>query len=505
MYHFLSRENITFNEYFTSIGPRLAANIDNSEFSYTEYVNRAESRFQFDPVDASQVYKLLQSLSISKATGIDRIPAKVLRLAAPVISWSLASIFNTSIASKTFPIEWKVARVSALHKKGPRNIMDNYRPISILPVISKVFEKMLYNQLIEYLHRENLLTENQFGFRRFHSTASALLDCTNEWLFNMDRGFYNVVVFLDLKKAFDTVNHTILLDKLEAYGIDEDSLNLLSSYLTDRKQTCQIDGKQSDLRKISCGVPQGSILGPLLFLTYINDLPNCLNFTTPRIFADDTSITAFGKTLEDTEIELNNDLINIRNWLTANKLSLNIAKTEYVLIGSRQKLNNVSKQPNVVIGDRPIERVRDCKILGVQIDESLTWEKHIDQIAKKISSGISAIRKLRNFANRDTLVSVYNALIQPHFDYCCEVWDSLGSGLAQRLQKLQNRCARIIMHCKNEAGQSDIALHSLGWITLAERRARIKARLMFKILNNLAPKRLSNALRILMQPQVTII
>ena len=192
---------------------------------------------------------------------------------------------------------------------------------------------------------------------------------------------------------------------------------------------------------------------------------------------------------------MNNDLINIRNWLTANKLSLNIAKTEYVLIGSRQKLNNVSKQPNVVIGDRPIERVRDCKILGVQIDESLTWEKHIDQIAKKISSGISAIRKLRNFANRDTLVSVYNAIIQPHFDYCCEVWDSLGSGLAQRLQKLQNRCARIIMHCKNEAGQSDIALHSLGWITLAERRARIKARLMFKILNNLAPKRLSNALK----------
>ena len=120
--------------------------------------------------------------------------------------------------------------------------MDNYRPISILPVISKVFEKMLYNQLIEYLHRENLQTENQFGFRQFHSTASALLDCTNEWLFNMDRSFYNVVVFLDLKKAFDTVNHAILLDKLEAYGIDEGSLNLLSSYLTDRKQTFQIDG-----------------------------------------------------------------------------------------------------------------------------------------------------------------------------------------------------------------------------------------------------------------------
>ena len=167
-------------------------------------------------------------------------------------------------------------------KKGPRNMLDNYRPISILPVVSKVFERILYKQLVEYLDAENLLSEHQFGFRCSHSTVSALLDCSNEWYCNMDRGLYNLVIFLDLQKAFDTVNHVLLLGKLEACGIRDDALNLLASYLADRKQTSQVNGKQSGLRSISCGIPQGSILGPLFFLVYINDFasktphPQCL-------------------------------------------------------------------------------------------------------------------------------------------------------------------------------------------------------------------------------------
>jgi len=177
-------------------------------------------------------------------------------------------------------------------------MLDNYRPISILPVVSKVFERILYKQLVEYLDAENLLSEHQFGFRCSHSTVSALFDCSNEWYCNMDRGPYNLVIFLDLQKAFDTVNHVLLLGKLEACGITDDALNLLASYLADRKQTCQVNGKQSGLRSISCEIPQGSILGPLFFLVYINDLPNCLKHTTPRMFADDASLTAYGKSIE---------------------------------------------------------------------------------------------------------------------------------------------------------------------------------------------------------------
>ena len=294
---------------------------------------------------------------------------------------------------------------------------------------------------------------------------------SNEWFCNMDRGLYNLVIFLDLQKAFNTVNHVLLLGKIEPCGIRDDALNLLASYLADRKQTCQVNGKQSGLRSISCEIPQGSILGPLFFLVYINDLPNCLKRTTPRMFADDTSLTAYGKSIEEIELGLNEDLEKSRLWLQAVHVK-----------------DWLSLEPNICIGSDPIKRVRNTKILGVYIDESLTWSKHIEEIAKTITAGISALKRLRAFV----LVSVYNALIMPHFDHCCEVWDSLGSVLAERLQKLHNRCTRVIMRYKNETGQSELALRHLGWSLLNERRLDIKARQIFKVLHDLAPVRLSN-------------
>ena len=202
------------------------------------------------------------------------------------------------------------------------------------PVIGKIYENVLCEQETEYLENENILTDHQFGFSRFHSTASALLDYTNGWYVNMDRSLYDMVFFLDLKKAFDTVNHEILLNKFMTYGITDSALDLLSSYLTDRKQKCQVNGTSSQLRKIHRGVPQGSILGHLL-LIYINDLPTCLEYATPRLFADDTSITVAGKSVNEKEVTLNYDLVNMKKWLAADKLNLNIAKTEYVFIGSK--------------------------------------------------------------------------------------------------------------------------------------------------------------------------
>ena len=210
------------------------------------------------------------------------------------------------------------------------------------------------------------------------------------------------------------------------------------------------------------------------------------------MFADDTSLTAVGKTLNEAEEIANKDLNNVKASLSSNKLSLNIAKTEYILIGSRPKISSIDVQPTVKIDTRTIKRVKCTKLLGVEIDEHLKWEKHVDHIASKVSSGIGAIKKLKEFVDRDTLVLVYNALIQPHFDYCWEVWDELDKGLIERLQKLQNRAARLIMNFKNEHGQSILARASLGWTSLEERRTVMKARLMYKTLNQLAPQRLCN-------------
>ena len=222
-----------FNEYFSNIGPNLASNIDSSSYNFETHVKNAKSEFAaFQHVTVSHVSRLLHGLSSNKATGIDKISCKIIKLAAPVISDSLTLIFNRAIALSAFPDEWKVARVIRLYKSGQRNIPGNYRPISVLPAISKIMERILYNQLYSYLTKFELLSDSQFGFRKFHSTASALLDCTNEWYVNLDRKMFNLVVLIDLKKAFDTVDHQILLRKLELYGIRGQALTLLRSYLT---------------------------------------------------------------------------------------------------------------------------------------------------------------------------------------------------------------------------------------------------------------------------------
>ena len=479
-----------FNDYFSNIGPNLASKIDSSNYNFETYVKNGKSEFAaFQPVTVSHVCRLLLGLSGNKATGIDKISCKIIKKAAPIISDSLTLIFNQAITLSSFPDEWKMAKVVPLYKNGQRNIPGNYRPISVLPAISKIMERILYDQLYDYLTKFELLSDSQFGFRKFHSTASALLDCTNDWYVNLDRKMFNLVVLIDLKKAFDTVDHQILLRKLELYGIKGQALTLLKSYLTNRKQKCQIKNSFSSERLIKCGVPQGSILGPLFFLLYVNDLPQCLNKTKPCLFADDTNLTASGDSITDVEIAVNSDLENLRKWLIANKLSLNVAKTEFMLIGSKQKISN--SHPNVVIENKQIKQVYECKTLGVTVDQHLSWKSNTENICKKITAGISAIRRVKPFVDKETLISIYNAIVRPYFDYCCEVWDVFGETQSKRLQKLQNRAARIILNMSNDVNHS-IALCELGWEPLKTLRKKAKAKMMYKVLNKMGPKSLTN-------------
>ena len=394
-----------FNNYFSNIGPSPASKIDTSNFNFETFVENAKSEFDaFQPVTVRNVYHLLHGLSSNKATGVDKISCKIIKLAAPAISDSLTYIFNQAITSSFFPDECKTARVIPLYKNGQRNVPGNYRPISVLPAISKIMERILYDQLYNYLTKFGFLSDCQFGFRKFHSTATALLDCTNDWYMNLDRKMFNLVVLIDLKKAFDTVDHQILLRKLELYGVKGQALSFLKSNLSNRSQKCQIQGSVSSEKLIKCGVSQGSILGPLFFLLYINDLPQCLYKAKPRLFADDTNLIAFGDSITDLEAAVNSDLENLRKWLIANKLSLNVAKTEFMIIGSKQLIKSISNlQLNVKIENETVKQVYESKTLGVTIDQHLSWKSNTENICKKITSGISALRRLKEVADKQVI------------------------------------------------------------------------------------------------------
>ena len=270
----------------------------------------------------------------------------------------------------------------AYFQKGKKDDPNNYRPISVIPVVAKIFEKRVHEQLYNYLNDNDLLANCQSGFRSLHSTLTALLEATENWSLNIDNGLINGVIFIDLKKASDTIDHNIIIRKLSNYGVDQKALRWFQSYLSDRSQKCSVNGHLSTASPITCGVPQGSIIGPLLFLVYINDLPNCLEKASPRMYADDTSISLAAANLSDLENKINRELINLNRWLKANKLNLNIAKTEFMIIGSRQRIhtNCCNHQFNIQLESKNIENVDGTKSLGTFIDKNLSWKKHYRNI-----------------------------------------------------------------------------------------------------------------------------
>ena len=334
-----------FNNHFATVGPKLANEIplNNNGRTHLHYMSNPSpdsANFEFMPTNRSKVLSLLSKLIKFKAIGLDKISAKLLRICSDLIADSLCLILNTSITTGIFPEEWKCSKVVPVFKQGDRTDLDNYRPISIIPVVAKVFERIIYDQLYAFLMDNNILSSYQSSFRSLHSTVTSLLEATDDWVYNIDQGNVIAVVFLDLKKAFDTVDHTILISKLAVHGIGGASIEWLKSYLSERNQKCFLNGSLSNSCVLSCGIPQGTILGPLLFLLYINDLPNCLSHSQPRMYADDTHLALAGNSANSIELNLNKDLASVSGWLIANKLTLNKSKTEFMLIGSRQRLRS---------------------------------------------------------------------------------------------------------------------------------------------------------------------
>jgi hypothetical protein len=478
-----------FNRFFTSIGSNLASKFPSGLQISNPYPNFNQT-FNFKPINVDYTLKELQTLKSSKATGLDNVSARLLRDAAAIVADLLTKIMNLSLKTGIVPSAWKEARVSPIYKSDCPTCPSNYRPISIIPVCMKIFERAVQRQLVMYLTEHSILCHQQSGFRKHHSTQTAITDVTDHILSNMDNGNLTGAVYLDLKKAFDTVDLESLLFKLQCLGISGDELKWFDNYIKDRRQCVQHATATSEKLPISCGVPQGSILGPVLFTLYVNDIVTSISCSKIMLYADDTILLFSAKTVDDIKSALIGDLENVATWFHRNKLHLNIKKCKWTLFGSEKKLSRTSL-PDICISDKNIEHVTVYKYLGVQLDSNLKWESHIEYMCTKVRQRLGVLRRIRDYLDEETALRLYNALVMPLIDYCDVTYSTCNSKCLKKIERLMLRGGRIVLNVPYDT-PSIVVLHRLKWLTFKERTDYHKCIQMYKCLNSLSPAYLSD-------------
>ena len=428
-----------FNNYFVTIASKLKREIPSTRINPLRYVERHNNSFVYMPVDTSEVVSGIKSLR-SKSSHISCIPTFIFKSMAHIVSPLIACLINSSFLEGVFPDNLKIARVVPLYKAGSKQDVNNYRPISILNTMSKIFEKLIYKRVSGYLAKFNIISENQFGFRNNCSTADAVLSFTNQVYDSLRNKNSFIAIFLDFSKAFDTVQHDLLLSKLEKLGFRGCAFSWFQSYLSNRYQYVALQGEESDKKKIIAGIPQGSILGPLLFLLYINDMANVSNVLQCVHFADDTTLFFEASSVRRCAAVINSELRKINTWLCANKLSVNFKKTYYMLFTNSQFVPNIS----IRLRGKEVKRINNVKFLGVLLDEKLNFSYHIRHVSRKLAVACGIMRKLALFIPSHALRKIYFAIAYPYLVYGVEVWGNSSMHLLTKLSRVQDRCIELI-------------------------------------------------------------
>ena len=431
-----------FNSYFEGVGRNLAEKFGPSNDKFEKYLNFShDHKFSFEPVNEVQVENIIRSLESKKSSSFDNLSNYMVKMLRKGLTKPLTKLINKSLKDSLVPSKLKLARIVPLHKSGKKDTFNNYRPISLLSVLSKLLEKVAYIQIYDYFN-EHFLSNNQFGFRSRHETQHCILNFLKNIWENRDCKMH-VGIFLDLRKAFDTVNHNILLRKLKFYGFDEAAVSWVRHYLTGRKQAVDLNGTVSNFLEMTCGVPQGSILGPLFFIIYINDLPNASKLFA-SLFADDTTYQHSGNSITEIEQFINNELRLASNWFDANRLTLHPGKTQFMVF-----MRNRRDPPklNLKILGVPIKQcgekfeTKTITFLGVVMDEKLSWKAHVNKVATKIRSANFMLNLVKNTLPEKLRITLYNALVKPHIEYCLGLYGRSPS--IATIEKLQKRAIRI--------------------------------------------------------------
>ena len=470
-----------FNNYFNFI-----SSVDDSNAQLPPEDTTAEHNLSDIFITDDDVKDVLSLLNTSKATGPDLINPRLLKEASDQLCKPLARLYNLSLRKAIFPDDWKIANVIPVFKSGDRFDFRNYRPISLLSNIGKCMEKCIFKYIHNFLVLYKIITSHQSGFRPKDSTVYQLLCLASDFYRALDMGKEIRIVFCDISKAFDKVWHKGLLFKLRKIGIDSNLLLWFENYLSNRQQQVVINGKVSTLLTVGAGVPQGSILGPLLFLIYINDLVDDIE-SCIKLFADDTSLYVIVDSEFEASVQLNRDLDKISEWANQWLVNFNPNKTESMIISKR--LAN-TYHPPLFMNNVQIREVEHHKHLGVTISDNFSWNTHVEDIVLKASARLNMMRRVKYLLDRYTLERVYLSFIRPLLEYADSVWDNIPAYISDTLENIQLEAARIATGGTKLTSRI-LLYRETGWVSLQDRRNMHKLIQFYKMYHKLTPEYLS--------------
>ena len=459
---------------------------------YYENLNLVGKSFSFEPVAHTSVLKLLQQLNPHKSAGIDNLTGKFLKEGAPVLASPITNLINLSITLSSFPDDCKIAKLKPLYKKEAKTKPKNYQQISLLPLISKIIERIIHDQTQVFLDENKILFTYQSGFRKHYSTDTCLSYLTDRVRNGFEKGSLTGMILIDLQKAFDTIDHKILTEKMSCLGFAESTIRWYKSYLTNRCFIVNVGNDFSSPGKLLCGVPQGSILGPLLFLLYVNDMPQAVN-SDLLLYADDTCLIYTGKDINTIEEQLNTDFSSLCDWFVDNKLSVHFGeeKTKSILFGTKRQLKN-QRDLDLRYGDIEIKQHSKVTYLGCILDNDLSGESMATKVLRLVNNRLKFLYRKQKFLTLSLRRLLCNALIQPHYDYACSAWyPSLNKRLSKKIQTSQNKCIRYCLNLDNRAHVGIDEFIKINWLPTKERVAQCICVNIFKFFNKMSPQYMS--------------